>query len=72
MTVQTNTDHYEVARNLFSEADDLSRNLGDPLAIAAAQVQATMGVGHALLDIAQLLNSIAETLSEGLNVYSNH
>lgn len=54
MNVQANTDHIAMAGVCVDEADRLCyEDITDDTATAMAQVQAILGVGHAILALAQ-------------------
>jgi hypothetical protein len=61
MTDLTNL-NYEAAKICFKDADAGCLDLNDTKMLQAAQVQATIGVGHAIL-------ALVQALREGLNVY---
>jgi hypothetical protein len=64
MAIQTTTsDRVASALNRFDDADDLCRDLSDDGALAMAQVQATIGVGHAVLALARHFNSDSDDLT---------
>jgi hypothetical protein len=66
MNIPTTTDHIAAARLCFQAADELCSDLSDQLAIQAGQVQATIGVGQAILALVRCFHDDAPHLASSL------